>query len=64
MENDLKFEDQMKKLQNIVERLENNEVDLDESLKLYEEGLKISAVLKKQLNAFEEKINELNKDEE
>ena len=54
----------MKKLQEIVDKLEKNDIELDESLKLYEEGLKLSESLKKQLLIFEEKINELNKDEE
>ena len=54
----------MKKLQNIVEKLESNEVDLDESLKLYEEGLKVSQSLKKQLNEFAEKIAQLNENDE
>lgn len=64
MEKELKFEEQMKKLQNIVEKLESNEVDLDESLKLYEEGLKVSQSLKKQLNEFAEKIAQLNENDE
>ena len=39
-------------------------ISVDPSLaQLYEEGLKLSKSLKEQLNKFEEKINELNKDE-
>ncbi len=59
-----KFEEQMKKLQQIVEKLEKNDVELDDSIALYEEGLKLSKELKKQLSAFEEKIAEINKGEE
>lgn len=59
-----KFEEQMKKLQQIVEKLEKNDVELDDSIALYEEGLKLSRELKKQLSAFEEKIAEINKGEE
>ena len=58
------FEQQMKILQQIVEKLEANDVELDESIKLYEEGLKLSKTLKDQLSAFEEKIAQLNKGEE
>ena len=58
------FEQQMKMLQQIVEKLEANDVELDESIKLYEEGLKLSKTLKDQLSAFEEKIAQLNKGEE
>ena len=57
-------EQQMKMLQQIVEKLEANDVELDESIKLYEEGLKLSKTLKDQLSAFEEKIAQLNKGEE
>lgn len=63
MAKELKFEEQMQKLQKIVDELESDNIDLDNSLKLYEEGLKLSKSLKEQLNKFEEKINELNKDE-
>ena len=58
------FEQQMKMMQQIVEKLEANDVELDESIKLYEEGLKLSKTLKDQLSAFEEKIAQLNKGEE
>lgn len=64
MAKELKFEDQMKKLEEIVDKLESNDVDLDESISLYEQGLKLSKSLKEQLSKFEKKINELNKDEE
>lgn len=64
MAKELKFEDQMKKLQDIVDKLEKEDVDLDESIHLYEEGLQLAKDLKKQLSVFEERISELNKDEE
>ena len=64
MVNKLKFEDQMKKLQDIVDKLEKEDIDLDESIHLYEEGLQLAKDLKKQLSVFEERIAELNKDEE
>ncbi len=64
MEKEKTFEQQMKMLQQIVEKLEANDVELDESIKLYEEGLKLSKTLKDQLSAFEEKIAQLNKGEE
>ena len=64
MEKELSFEEQMKKLQEIVEKLEKNDIDLDESIRLYEEGLKLSKQLKDQLGEFENKIASLNKEEE
>ena len=62
MAQEIKFEEQMKKLQEIVEKLERNDIELDESISLYEEGLKLSKTLKDQLAQFEEKIAQLNKD--
>ena len=63
MEREMKFEQQMKKLQDIVEKLEKGDVELDESIRLYEEGLKLSKALKEQLDGFEKKIAELNGNE-
>ena len=56
------FEKHMNRLEEIVDTIEKGEVSLDESIKLYEEGLKLSKGLKKQLKSFEDKINELNKE--
>ena len=64
MAKEISFEEQMKKLQEIVEKLERNDIDLDESIRLYEEGLRLSKQLKEQLEGFEEKIAALNKGEE
>lgn len=64
MAKEVKFETQMKKLQQIVDKLEKDDVDLDESISLYEEGLKLSKSLKQQLQEFEKKIEALNSDEE
>ena len=62
MAQEIKFEEQMKNLQEIVEKLERNDIELDESISLFEEGLKLSKTLKDQLLQFEEKIAQLNKD--
>ena len=64
MEKQPKFEEQMKKLQEIVEELEKNDVDLDTSISLYEEGLELSKSLKLQLQSFEEKIAAITEGEE
>ncbi|MBR4485352.1 MAG: exodeoxyribonuclease VII small subunit [Erysipelotrichaceae bacterium] len=63
MSKEIKFEEQMKKLQEIVEKLERNDVELDESIALYEEGLKLSKSLKDQLSVFESKIAALSEGE-
>ena len=61
---EMKFEDRMKRLEAIVDRLESGEADMDESIALYEEGLALSKALKKQLTEFEKKIEDINKENE
>lgn len=58
----IKFEDQMKRLQEIVENLEKDDIDLDKSIELYEEGLSLSKSLKSQLEKFEDKISKINEE--
>ena len=53
------FEKQMKRLEEIVRLLEDDTTDLDEGIALYEEGLKLTQALHKQLTVFEEKIDSL-----
>ena len=55
------FEDLLKRLQEISDLLENEEVGLDKSVKLYEEGLKLSKQCTKMLKDAELKIAELKK---
>ena len=57
-----KFENKMNRLEEIITNLDGEDVDLDESIKLYEEGLKLSKDLKKQLETFKEKIENINKE--
>lgn len=59
----LKFEDKMERLQEIVDLLDSSDIELDKSISLYKEGLELSKELKEQLSAYEEKIEELKKDE-
>lgn len=58
---ELKFEDKMNKLQEIVSLLEKEDIDLDKSLDLYQEGLNLSSQLKEELEQFDKKIKEINK---
>ena len=60
----LKFEDKMQRLQEIVDLLDSSDIELDKSISLYKEGLELSKELKEQLSAYEEKIEELKKDEQ
>ena len=58
-----KFEDRMKRLEEIVTILEKGDEDIDKSLKLFEEGLQLSKQLKDELKEYEKKIEELTKDD-
>ncbi len=53
------FEDLLKRLQEISDQLESEEVGLDDSIKLYEEGIKLSKLCYKKLSEAELKITEL-----
>ena len=50
------YEESMKALEDIVAKLENGDVPLDESLKLFEEGTKLAAFCSKALDTAEQKI--------
>ena len=50
------FEEQLTALEKVVERLENGDLSLDESVRLFEEGVKLSNACKKELEAAEGKI--------
>lgn len=54
------YEDMMKELQVIVDEFETKDLDLDESMKRYESGLKLVNKLYKTLNSYEGKIKLIN----
>lgn len=56
------FEESMSRLQEISELLESDDVSLENSIKLYEEGIKLSEECFKALQNAELKVEELNKD--
>ena len=53
------FEDSLTRLQQISELLESDDISLEESISLYEEGIKLSKVCYVQLNKAELKVTEL-----
>ena len=59
-----KFDESLKKLEGIVARLEEGDLALEESLKLFEEGIKLSRLCTKQLEEAERKVEILLKNEE
>lgn len=50
------FEEQLTALESVVEKLERGELSLEESVRLFEEGVKLSDACKKELEAAEGKI--------
>ncbi len=58
---ELKFEENIKELENIINTLEGGEVSLDEMLKLFEEGIKRTKECTKQLKDAEQKVTVLMK---
>lgn len=57
------FEEMMQELENIVQKLDNETVSLEESLNLYQRGMKLSAACETTLKDAENKVNQLIKDE-
>lgn len=55
----MKFQEAMKRLDEIVALLNNNELELEEAMSLFEEGLKLSVQCEKQLKKFETKMDQL-----
>jgi exodeoxyribonuclease VII small subunit len=55
------FEQSLKKLETIVDKLEKGDLPLEESLKLFEEGVELSAACKQELDAAEGKVQFLIK---
>jgi exodeoxyribonuclease VII small subunit len=55
------FEDSLKKLEVIVDQLEKGDLTLEESLKLFEQGVSLSAACKAELDAAEGKVQMLIK---
>jgi len=52
----LKFEDALKRLEEIADKLETGDLSLEESLKLYQEGIKLKEWCYKYLQEAEGKI--------
>ena len=56
-----KFEEQLVRLDKIVQELEKGEVSLEKSLTLFEEGMKLSSACRKELEEAEGKVEILLK---
>lgn len=62
MNDEIKYEDAVKELEEIVSKLENGCVSLDESIKLFERGTKLAGICSEKLKAAEQKITVLTKE--
>jgi len=56
---EIRFEDALKRLEEIVDTLEKGELSLEKSLKIFEEGVKLSRVCNKMLDKAEKKVEML-----
>lgn len=55
----LKFQEAMSRLDEIVNLLNANNLELEDAMALFEEGLKLTKQCEKQLKEFETKMNQL-----
>jgi exodeoxyribonuclease VII small subunit len=59
-----KFEPALARLEEIVQELEQGDLPLEQSLKLFEEGIKLSRICNTRLEEAERKVEILLKDKE
>ena len=57
-----KFEDALKRLEGIVRKLEDGDLPLEDSLKYFEEGVKLSRLCARKLDEAEKKVEVLMKE--
>ena len=58
---DIKFEDALEKLEKIVSELESGELSLDDSIKMYEDGIMLAKLCRDKLEAAKKKVEILVK---
>jgi len=61
---ELTYEEAVQRLEEIVERLENAEIPLEESLSSFQEGIKLSRYCREKLAEIEYKVDYLLKEEQ
>ena len=57
--NKINLKQTFQKLEDILNKLESPDIDIDSMVELYEEGVKIAAACKKKLDVAEQKITVL-----
>ena len=58
------FEESLQRLEEIVERLEDDDLELEQSLALFEEGVKLASACNQRLDEAEKKVALLLKNNE
>lgn len=58
----LSYENAIERLEQIVEQLNSNDISLDKSLELFEEGTKLTNLCNKMIESAKQKITEIEKD--
>ena len=58
----MKFEDNLKKLEGLVGRMESGEMNLDEMIKAFEEGRKLVTECQKDLESIRQRIEKVTKE--
>jgi exodeoxyribonuclease VII small subunit len=56
------FEESLKQLEKIVDQLERGDLPLEESIRLFEDGVKLSSACKQELDTAEAKVQMLMKE--
>lgn len=62
-EKEVKFEEKMKELENIINELETGEVDLDSSIEKYTRAMKLVSECDEKLKNIEEQVNKIVKED-
>ncbi len=57
------FEEALKRLEEIVSKLENGDISLEESINIFKEGVELTKFCKQKLNTAETQLKKLVKDE-
>lgn len=64
MENKLSFEEKLAKLNELVNKLQDNSISFEESIIIYNESIKLSEELKTELNNTMSKVTLVNENNE
>ncbi|SFF54502.1 Exodeoxyribonuclease VII small subunit [Halobacillus alkaliphilus] len=58
-EDQLSFEEAMKQLEDLVEKLETGEVPLEKAIQYYQEGMKLSKICSEKLGSVEKQMQQI-----